>query len=498
MTISSTLNILNTSFGAIGAQSATIASNIANANVAGYSRQIANLGTDVFGGVSVFSVTRDADAALAAKLNNATSDAAAQNAIADGLTSLARTVSDSSTATSTGAYKNGNSPSAMIGNFASALSFYQAQPSSVTAAQAAVDAAKTLAASLNAGSAAVTTVRTQADQNIGKAVDEVNAALQQLKTVNNSIISGRSAGADTGAMEDKRDALVSQIAQQIGINTSINTNGSMSIFTDSGATLYQNAPATLTFVSSGQLGPGATGGQVYVNGQPITGPSANVPVQSGAISGLVQLRDTVAPQYQAQLDQIAGNLVTAFQESDQTGSGAPSLPGLFTTVGATSVPAASNWTGLANALVVNPNVDPSQGGDALRLRDGGISSASNADYVYNATGAASYSGRLGQLAAALKTQMNFAPSAGLASSASLTDYAQTSVGWLQGANQKASANATYQSSLATQAASALNNATGVNLDAELTHMLSIESSYTASAKLLTTANSMLTTLVNAV
>jgi flagellar hook-associated protein 1 FlgK len=94
--------------------------------------------------------------------------------------------------------------------------------------------------------------------------------------------------------------------------------------------------------------------------------------------------------------------------------------------------------------------------------------------------------------------MSFAASAGIGSSASVTAYAQNSVGWLQGANQQASANATYQSSLATQASSALNNATGVNLDAELTNMLSIESSYTASAKLLTTANSMLTTLVNAV
>jgi flagellar hook-associated protein 1 FlgK len=143
-------------------------------------------------------------------------------------------------------------------------------------------------------------------------------------------------------------------------------------------------------------------------------------------------------------------------------------------------------------------VDPTQGGDASLLRDGGVSDTTDSNYTYNTTGAAGYTGRLQQLVSALQTPMSFSSSAGLNTSGSIADYANSSVGWLQGANQQASSNAAYQSSLATQAGSALNNATGVNLDAELTNMLSIESSYTASAKLLTTANSMLTTLVNAV
>ena len=50
----------------------------------------------------------------------------------------------------------------------------------------------------------------------------------------------------------------------------------------------------------------------------------------------------------------------------------------------------------------------------------------------------------------------------------------------------------------TQASAALSNATGVNLDTELTNMLTIESSYTASAKLVTAVTAMFNTLVNAV
>ncbi len=108
-----------------------------------------------------------------------------------------------------------------------------------------------------------------------------------------------------------------------------------------------------------------------------------------------------------------------------------------------------------------------------------------------------FTGRLQALAAAIGATQNFDPSAGLRASASLADYANASVGWLQGENQNASNASSYQSALATQAASALSNATGVNLDAEMTNMLNLENLYASSAKLLTTVNSMFSALLNA-
>ncbi|MDE3175880.1 MAG: flagellar hook-associated protein FlgK [Pseudomonadota bacterium] len=500
MSLSAAFDIINSSFRAIGTQSSTIASNIANSNTARYSRQLARPVTDPFNGVAVYSISREADSALAAQLNVATSDSAAQSAISAGVGALAQTVSDSSSATSAGALQNGASPFALLANFRVALSTYQAQPTSLTAAQAAVTAAKSVATSLNAGASAVTQVRSQADQAIAQAVGTVNTLLGQFQTVDNSVVSGLASGANVGALQDKRDALVTQIAQQIGVSTFVNGNGSMSIFTDSGVTLYENAPSNITFAPSGTLGPNQTGAQVYVNGAPLTGPSLNTPLQSGAIAGLIHLRDTIAPQYQSQLDQVAGNLITAFQETDQsiTTPGLPPLPGLFTTPGATSVPPSPTWTGVANAITINPNVDPAQGGNAFLLRDGGISDTANQNYTYNPSGQAGYTNRLSQMISALTSPMSFSSNAGLGASASLTDYASASVSWLQGANQQASGAAAYQNSLQTQASSALNNATGVNLDTELTNMLTIESSYTASAKLMTTVSGMLKTLVNAV
>jgi flagellar hook-associated protein 1 FlgK len=499
VTLSSAFSILNSSFATIGTQTAIIASNVANANTPGYSREIANQITNPFGGSEVASVTRVADDALLDQVNATTSDSAMQSAISAGLTTLAQTVSDSSNSTSTGALANGDSPSAMLSNLDDALVSYEASPSSSQTAEAAVTAAKSLVASLNAGSAAVTQVRTQADQSIAQAVSSVNSLLTQFQTVNNNIISGIAGGSNVGALQDQRDQILSQISQQIGISTSTNQNGSVSIFTDSGVTLFQVTPYQLSFQASGQLGPGITGGQVTVAGTPITGQNSAMPIQSGAIAGLVQLRDQIAPQYGAQLDQIAGNLISAFSETDQStaNAGLPAEPGLFTYASASGVPASSDYTGLAASIEINPSVDPAQSGNPTLLRDGGISDTTDDNYTYNTTGASGYTGRLQQLVSALQTPMSYSASAGIGSDMSLGDYANTSVSWLQGQNSQASSNASYQSSLLTQATSALQNATGVNLDTELTNMLNIENSYQTSAKLLTTASSLLQTLMNA-
>ena len=100
MSLSSALNIVNSSFAAIGAQSSVIASNIANANRPGYSREIANAVTNGGDGVEISSVTREANSALLDQVNVSTSESASQNAISSGLATLARTVSDSSSAAS--------------------------------------------------------------------------------------------------------------------------------------------------------------------------------------------------------------------------------------------------------------------------------------------------------------------------------------------------------------------------------------------------------------
>ena len=252
----------------------------------------------------------------------------------------------------------------MLANLQSALTTYETSPSSFSAADAAVTAAQNLASSLNSGSAAVANVREQADQDMASSVATINSLLSQFTAANNAVVTGLQAGTSVASLEDQRDSIVTQLSQQIGVSTITAGNGSMSIYTDSGVTLFQDTPRTVSFTPTPTLVDGQSGSSVTVDGVPITGPNSPMPIQSGALAGYAALRDTLAPQYQAQLDQIAGGLINAFAESDQsTPPTLPSLPGLFTTPGAMSLPSSSATTGLAAAIEVNPNVDPSQGGD---------------------------------------------------------------------------------------------------------------------------------------
>ncbi len=514
MSLSTAFNIITSSFAANAAQTAVVSNNIANVNTTGYSKEVANLLANPYGGVDVASVTRVANAALTEQVSTSTAQAAMQQAIANGLSTLAATVDDSSTTSSTsGATQNGASPSAMLANLQSALTTYEDSPTSTSAADAAVTAATDLAQSLNAGDAAVNQVREQADQDMASSVSTINSLLGQFQTANNAVVSGLASGANVASDQDTRDSVLTQLAQQIGgVTTSTNANGSMSIYTDSGVLLFQDTARTVSFTPTTSYADGVSGNAVTVDTYdssgaviesiPITGPTSVSPIQSGALAGYAKLRDNLAPQYQAQLDQIAGGLINAFAESPPPADPTPA-PGLFTTNGSTTLPSASDATGLAAAIEVNPSVDPSQGGDATLLRDGGIADTTPAEiaagtYVYNTTGAASYTTRLQDLVTATQATQTFdSTTAELGTSAGLADYANASVSWLQSQNQQASDASAYQNALATQATSALSNATGVNLDAEMTNMLSLENTYESSAKLLTTVNNMFSALLQA-
>ena len=287
MSLSTAYNIISSAFVANAAQSSVIANNIANANTTGYNRQVANLAANAYGGVDVLSVTREANSALLEQVNASTSQAAAQQALSNGLTTLAGTVSDStSSTTSSGATVNGDSPAAMLENLQSALTTYESTPSSTSAGQAVVAAATDLAQSLNTGSQTVQQVREQADSDMASSVSTVNSLLNQFATADAAVVTGTASGSNVTAAEGTRDSILTQLSQQLGISTTSNPNGSISIYTDSGVNLYQsNTVSELSFTASPTLTDGQSGNSVTVAGVAITGPSAPMAIQSGALAG---------------------------------------------------------------------------------------------------------------------------------------------------------------------------------------------------------------------
>lgn len=487
MSLALAFNTARSSLLTTAKQLAVSSRNISGASDPSYTRKSANAVTGADGSVHVNAITRATNSALFARVSAATSSAQGQQAILDGLTRLQETVGDTQDPTS---------PSAQLGALTSALQSLANSPSDASLATAVVTAAQGVAKTLNDASTTVTQVRSDADADIATAVSKVNDLLTQFTSLNNQVVNGTNLGQDMTDAMDQRDSVISQLGELMGVTVVQRDNNDLALYTDSGVTLFDKTPRSVTFTPSNTLTPGATGNAVYVDGVPVTGSDATMPLQNGKIVGLAQLRDDIAPTYQTQLDEIGRGLVEAFSEADQSGGGGPALAGLFTWSGGPAVPASgSAVAGIAASLKVNPTVDPSRGGSTALLRDGGINGS---DYEYNTTGAVSYSSRLQNLVDGMTATRPFDAASGITAASSLTSFSTASVSWLETARSTTSTAVDYQNTLLSRATEAYSNATGVNMDDEYALQLQLEQSYAATSKLVGVIKDMYDSLMQVV
>lgn len=483
MSLTAAIRTAQGSLHTTGAQTAITSRNVGSAGEAGYSRKIALVAVNPNTGGHALSVARSTDKALFTGMVDATSRAAAGQALADGLDAIARTLGDP---------ELDRSPAALVGALADAIQLYSAAPGEAALAHSAVMRAKELAAGLNDASAAVNEVRRQADADMAVGADRLNGLLKEFEAANRAVVIGTHAGADITDKLDARDRLLTQISELIGVGMVMRAGNDAVLYTDSGVTLFETTARTVSFAATPGLAAGLSGNALFVDGVAVTGSAAPMPIRSGQLQGLARLRDEVSVTYHNQLDEIARGLIEAFAEADQSDPPTlPDRPGLFTYAGAPAMPAGALAPGLAGAIRVSASVDPSQGGSASRLRDGGISDLGSAAYVYNGSGAAGFSGRLEQYLTNIGEPRSFDPAAGIETASAIGRFAASSVGWLQGTRQAAVESAGFETALRQRASDAFSNATGVNIDDEMMLLLQLEKSYQASSKLLATIDNML-------
>lgn len=482
MNLTTATHVTQSALAAVSAESALVSRNIGGVNSPGFSQKTANVVTTADGGVEVASVTNAQNQAVFSNVLSATAASATQSALSGGLTTLATIVGEPGSDTS---------PAEKLTDLTDALQQYEASPSDSSLASAVVTDAQNLASTLNNATTTVQQVREDADSQMASSVSSINSLLTQFQGVNQQIVTGTATGADVSDLLDTRNSILTQLSQQVGITTSTGANNDMSIYTDSGVTLFQNGTAsTVTFQPTQTYSAGTTGNAVYIDGIPVTGSSATMPIQTGALAGLANLRDNVTVTYQSQLDQTANGLISAFAETDPSNSSS-TLAGLFTDGSSTALPTAAQVTGLAGSITVNAAVDPSQGGTATLLGNG-------INFNYNTSHQASYDTHLKQYLTNLSAAQSFSSAGDIGTSNTLSGYATASVSWLDAEQQNVQSESAYQSTLLSTSTTALSNSTGVNLDDEMSQMLDLENSYSATAKLLTTISNMFSDLTTAI
>jgi flagellar hook-associated protein 1 FlgK len=474
---------------ASGIQSSTISRNIAGASATGYSRKIAVLDNLPGAGVYVAAIQRAASSGLYDNVLIATSSSAKQSVIYDGLQKIASATVDDP--------ELDQSPTAQLNALKKALQQYANAPDNTTLAQAAVTSAKDMATALNQATQTVQSVRAGADADMKTSVQNINQLLSQFQTVNTAVVKGTISGDDITDYLDQRDSIVSQLSQELGVTMSLRANGDAALYTDSGAVLFDKTARAVSFAPTNVYTAGTTGNAVYVDGVPVTGANSVMPLKSGKLAGLAQLRDQDTVTYQGQLDEIARGLINTFRESDQTAAALPDVPGLFTYPGAPAMPASATVSvGLAGLISVAASVDPAQGGNPDLLRDGAISG--NVAYRYNTGGNGGYSARLQQLIGGMDASQPFDATTQGKPSGSLIDFASSSTSWIENQRKAADDSVTYQKTLLDRSTAALSNVSGVNMDDEMSLMLQVERTYSASSKIISTVDQMLQSLLAAV
>jgi flagellar hook-associated protein 1 FlgK len=496
MSLSSAISTAQSIFSNTGLQSSALAQNIANASNPDYARRVGTLTIDAAGGQQL-KVERTYDNGLVKQTMYSTADSTGQDTLQEKLERIRSLLGGNDYETS---------PSTYISTLRDNLQAYATKPNESTLASTVISSAQDVSNSLNSISSEIQSMRGQIDQEIDDKVDELNGLLKQFEGVNNAIKAGTATGADINNELDMRERYLKQISKVVGIRSFTRGDNDMVLYTSDGTMLFDVNARDILFSPNAAYDASTAGNPLIIDGVAMEAGENGNTTAKGSLQALLQVRDSVIPTYQSQLDETARGLVEMFAQQDQTASGVDPIPGLFTydsyASGDTLPTTGTVVPGLAAMIKVNDNLVKSKGGDPTLLRDGGYDvdnlGVASTDYLSNVNGDASYSTLLDGLVGKFESDMTFDTATMLDVSTPISEYATGSVGWLE---QMISESATAKDNKAAQLSrvtEALSNTTGVSLDEEMSLMLDLEQSYKASSKLVTAVDQMIDSLLTAV
>ncbi len=294
----------------------TISNNVANVNTPGYSRQQVRLAAQpgqfagygfVGSGVTINGVDRMVDGFLTGRLQQSAGEMGRLTQLSSLTDGIDQTFSNSATGIAQ-----------PMSDFFSATQALSSSPTSAAARQSLLGSAQQLVNRFHSLQSQLTQADSTVDQSLAAGVKTVNQLSQQVATLNLEIVkqTNSSGGQPPNDLLDQRDQLVQQLAGKIGVTTTKQDDGSLSVFTTGGQTLVLgNHAQTLTTVvdpyqpTRHSLALSSAGGSVALSDSSI----------GGEMGGMLQFRHDVIDPAESQLGRAATGLAASVNAQHHAG-----------------------------------------------------------------------------------------------------------------------------------------------------------------------------------
>lgn len=365
--------------------------NISNVNTPGFSRQIVNFETSMpipspYGplgyGVRVGGIERAFNSFIVARLDENTSLLAENKTLKSNLDQVASLFNETQSF----------GLSEIFSGFWDAWHALADNPSGWGERQTLLTQAQNLADGLSFRADQLVQARTAITQQIGPIIQQINNYAAQVGRLNQEIIALEVNGQMANDLRDQRNLALNKLSELAGTRYYTSGDGSISVTLPNGASLVEGVNS---WKLSYQVTPGDTI-SIRWEGPGGTIEDVTSSLKGGQLSALVQIRDTLIPQYQADLDAIAKELIAQVNSQHSQGVG---LELVSTATGSYAVSTAD----LAAPLINNPSLafgDRITAGQfTVHVEDGSGASAAT---VINITAATT----LGDLATALNAVPN--------------------------------------------------------------------------------------------
>ncbi len=436
--------------------------NVANINNSSYAEESAVLGTEGGGapGVAVQGVTSSRNSLLDSQVATQTSVASslttqqqylemAQSVLGENL----KNTSSSSTSTSTTTNTGTTGLSSNLDSFFNAFGSLAASPTSTAQKQSVYQQAAILTNAFQQTDANLAQVQTDLTTQAQSSVTDANQQLSTIASLNGQIMAaGSSSPATTAELCDERQAAVEKLAADMPITTTANANGSIQV------SVSDTSHNTVVLVSGVTVtGPVSISGGVIKGGAS----AATLQIASGSIYGALDARDGAVQTLRNSLDSLADQIVTSVNAAYNPSS----TPGgdFFTSSGTT-----------AATISVSSSL-----------------SASNLTAGVGAAGDNTIA-----LAVAAVANHHFATSGGDSIDGTIDQYYSGAVTNLGQTLSNVNNEVTNQNSLLNLVTSQRDSVSGVSLDYEMGNLMKFQSAYQASARVFSTIDTLMNTLIN--